>query len=152
QQLDEQIGGLADRSGTTQDDERRLADLRAQQNEARGAFAAWQNELDARYRRVAGPPDGLGGGPAALAAHRRLGGWVALGKGGARARMPYHWACVVRKHVAPAWVRIDGSGPEGGWTDADRRRPAAFRSALSQDQPGWRDLAASLARQRLEPL
>ena len=47
--------------------ERRLDELRKRQGEARGAFAALQNELGARYREYAGEPAGLAEVQAALA-------------------------------------------------------------------------------------
>src|SRR5262249_28074615 len=99
-----------------------------------------------------GRPDGLGDVQAALGPDVALVGWIDLYVEGVPATMPLHWACVVRGRGEPAWVRIDGSGPEGGWTDEDRQRPAAVRAALVENRPGWRELAAALARQRLEPL
>src|SRR5262249_27031523 len=47
---------------------------------------------------------------------------------------------------------IPGTGPGRTWAPEDDRRPAALRRALRDGAPGWRDLAAALAKQRLGPL
>jgi CHAT domain-containing protein/tetratricopeptide (TPR) repeat protein len=63
-----------------------------------------------------------------------------------------HWACIVRRAGAPAWVRLPGSGPGEAWTAGDRRLAGRLRVALAGNKLAWQDLARRLADQRLGPL
>ena len=151
QRLDEQIGKLAANPRRSQDDDRRLEQLRNQAGSLRGRFLELEQALEARYGAFAGKPAALEEIQAALPADAALVGWVDLRPGGSRPS--YHWACVVRKHGDPAWVKIPGSGKGGDWTKEDDRPIETLRKALAdQDLPAWHGLAAQVARQRLEPL
>ena len=151
QRLDEQIGKLAANSRRSQDDDRRLEQLRNEEGSLRGRFLELEQALEARYGAFAGKPAALEEIQAALPADAALVGWVDLRPGGSRPS--YHWACVVRKHGDPAWVKIPGSGKGGDWTKEDDRPIETLRKALAdQDLPAWHGLAAQVARQRLEPL
>ena len=150
QRLDEQIGKLAAQSRRTQDDDRRLEQLRNEEGSLRGRFLELEQALEARYGAFAGKPATLEEIQAAIPADAALVGWVDLRPGGSRPS--YHWACVVRKHGDPAWVKIPGSGKGGDWTKEDDRPIETLRNALAQNLPTWPGLAAQVARQRLEPL
>ncbi|HEY1376872.1 MAG TPA: CHAT domain-containing tetratricopeptide repeat protein, partial [Gemmataceae bacterium] len=67
-----------------------------------------------------------------------------------------HWACLVRHQGDPVWVQLRGAGPGGAWTDGDDRLAARTRRALAArptDRTGdWKELAGTLAGQRLGPL
>jgi CHAT domain-containing protein/tetratricopeptide (TPR) repeat protein len=66
-----------------------------------------------------------------------------------------HWACVVRREGAPAWVRLTGSGSEGAWTAADRQLASRFSRLASRPEEDGRErdrVSAALRRQRLDPL
>ncbi len=63
-----------------------------------------------------------------------------------------HWGCVVRRAGPPAWVRLQGSGVEGAWTEADDRLPALLRDDLARGEPDALRRARLLAAQRLNPL
>jgi tetratricopeptide (TPR) repeat protein len=83
---------------------------------------------------------------AALAADAALLFWVDLPQTGD------HWGCVVRHAGLPAWVRLNGSGPLGAWTEADDKLPQLLRDELSRGEPDAARHAHRLAAQRLEPL
>jgi hypothetical protein len=67
-----------------------------------------------------------------------------------------HWACIVRRHGDPTWIKLTGSGPQGQWNDADKRLSAqvvdAFTPRLDDPTTEWRGRAGRLATQRLAPL
>ncbi len=66
------------------------------------------------------------------------------------------WACVVRSHGEPAWVRVNGSGPGGAWTDEDTALPEKVMRLLRDDPgadlEGWHELTRRLAELRLSPV
>ena len=155
QQLDERIGRLVAKSGRTQAEDQRLEELRRRHDEIHGRFVAFENVLEERYRAFAGHPAGLAEVQDALPHDAALVGWVDLRSQGETypSKRLRHWACIVRKSGEPIWIQIPGSGAEGAWAQEDADRPAALRAALSDEtKASWRDLAATLARQRLEPL
>jgi CHAT domain-containing protein len=67
-----------------------------------------------------------------------------------------HWACVVRQRGEPIWVKLPGTGPDGGWTKDDDELPSeaanAFAARPSDSSASWRELRDRLYRQRLEPI
>jgi hypothetical protein len=66
-----------------------------------------------------------------------------------------HQACVVRPRGQPAWVRLHGSGNDGGWTEQDLSLADRLYRLLQQPTARAaesRRLSAALAKQRLEPL
>jgi tetratricopeptide (TPR) repeat protein len=151
QRLDEQVGRLVGKPNRTQDEDRRLDELRGHWSDVRGAFVALQNELDARYQ--ADKPLTLAEVQAALPVDTALVGWVDLTPKVVPATSPYHWACVVRSRGEPIWVKVAGSGPNGSSMTDDDGRWASLRAAMiTESRSDWRDLAAALARHRIEPL
>jgi tetratricopeptide (TPR) repeat protein len=154
QRLDEQIARLAGKTKRTQADDQKLDELGNQQSILRGHWVEFQNQLDTQYRVYTGKPASLDEIQQALPADAALVGWLDLTPRGETypSQRPSHWACVVRRQGEPAWVRIPGTGPNGAWTKDDDQRIEQLRIALASTQPTWRDRAAAVARQRLEPL
>jgi tetratricopeptide (TPR) repeat protein len=83
---------------------------------------------------------------AALAADAAVVFWVDL------PQLGDHWGCVLRHRGPPAWVRLKGSGPKGGWTEADHKLPPRLRGDLDRGEADVGRRARRLAEQRLEPL
>jgi CHAT domain-containing protein len=67
-------------------------------------------------------------------------------------RWQEHWGCVVRRWGLPAWVRLEGSGPGGAWTEGDDKLPHLLRNDLARGEPDFARRARRLAAQRLGPL
>src|SRR5262249_52864247 len=55
---------------------------------------------------------------------------------------------------APVWVKLQGTGPDGGWTEQDGKLALEVRRQLQAFDPNvqWKELLSELARQRLQPL
>jgi tetratricopeptide (TPR) repeat protein len=83
---------------------------------------------------------------AALAADTALVFWVDL------PQTSDHWGCVLRHSGPPAWVRLQGSGPDGAWAEADDKLQRRLRDSLDHGEPDADRRAAALAEQRLRPL
>src|SRR5262249_48885307 len=89
----------------------------------------------------------------ALALDAALLGWVDIkGKPNAADPNGEHWAVLVRAQGDPTWLRLQGSGPNQTWTEADDSLPTNLMQVLRQRSSGWQELARRLRRQRLEPL
>jgi CHAT domain-containing protein/tetratricopeptide (TPR) repeat protein len=144
QRHDERIARLAAKAGRTQDEDNQLDALHHQQSEFRGLWVEFQNTLDQQYQTCVGKPSSLEEVQKALPPDAALVGWLDSYR--------RHWACLVRRDGAPVWVPTPGSDPEGLCTPEDHRRDRDCQIALATNQPGWRDLAAAVARQRLGPL
>jgi tetratricopeptide (TPR) repeat protein len=68
-------------------------------------------------------------------------------------KMREHWGCVLRRNGPSVWQRLEGTGPNGAWTEEDHSLHWRLYRALAD--PGSRnveDLAAQMRRQRLLPL
>src|SRR5262249_26025865 len=145
QALDERISRLAGRQRLTQDDEKRLDDLRREAGELRRQLLDLQQALEQKYGPLAGQPVSLDAARAALPPDAALVGWVDT-----ECR---HTACVVRRSGEPAWVMIPGTGPDGAWTKDEESLARRLREALAARAPegDWRPLAETLAKQRLGP-
>jgi CHAT domain-containing protein len=146
QSLDERIGRLAGRPGPTQEDEKRLDDLRGEAGELRRQLLDLQRALEQKYGPLAGQPVALDEARAALPEDAALVGWVDTAIG--------HAACVMRHSGEPAWVPIPGTGAKGDWTKEEEALAGRFRDTLAARPPadGWRPLAEAVAKQRLGPL
>ena len=148
--LDEQVGKLAGRPRRTQDDDRRLELLCRERDTLHGKYVEFEQSLDAAYGGFAGRPAGLDQVQAALPGDVALVGWIDLGDAGDATA--HHWGCLVRREGEPVWVKVPGTGPDRVWVKADDRRAGELRAALASREPGWRELAAAVAAQRLEPM
>jgi tetratricopeptide (TPR) repeat protein len=113
-----------------------------------------ETELVKKYKAAAGQVYTLEQVQAQLPSDAALVGWLDL-KTQPKAADPRgdHWACVVRHSGAPICVRIEGTGPDRVWTEADDGRPGQVRQMLSKGAaPAWEKPLAALAEQRLGPL
>ena len=154
QQLDERIGRLVAKSGRTQAEDQRLEELSRERDEIHGRFVAFENELEGRYQAFAGHPAGLAEVQDALPHDAALvGGSISA----ARVRLIRRSVSVTGPASSARRESRSGSRSKGpgrrGPGPGGRDRPAALCTALSDaTMASWRDLAATLARQRLEPL
>jgi CHAT domain-containing protein len=150
QRLDERIGMLAARRSPGAQNEARADHLRQQRDTLRGQLLELERSIEAQLEAFGGQRASLEKIQAMLPPDAALVGWV---DEGARQRSEsLHWACLVSARGDPIWVRVAGSGADGTWTDQDDRRRDQLRDALLGKGPGWRELAADVARQRLVPL
>jgi tetratricopeptide (TPR) repeat protein len=148
--LDEQIVVLAQSRGSSVPNVVRMEHLRQQRGTVQGQLLELEQTFESQYGAFAGERASLEEIQAALPPDAALVGWVDANRTNRSA--PWHWGCLMGAHGDPVWVRIPGSGPGGTGTDQDDRRPDQLRTALLGRDPGWRKLAAQVARQRLEPL
>jgi CHAT domain-containing protein len=122
--------------------------------EAQAAWSAFQQHLQDTYGVAEGKVFDLDQIQSQLPAAAALVGWLDL-KTQPKAADPKgdHWACVVRRRGAPRWIRIQGTGPNQAWTNADDGRPDQVRKIL-RSGPSSTSLQplTELAEQRLAPL
>ncbi len=150
QQLGERIGKLADRRGPSAQDEVRLDHLRQERDTLRGQLLELEQSIEAQHGAFGGKRASLEEIQAMLPPDAALLGWVDLAP--LNRSESVHWVCLVGAQGDPIWARVTGSGPDGAWTDQDDQRRDQLRTALLGKGPGWRELAAAVARQRLTPL
>jgi tetratricopeptide (TPR) repeat protein len=149
QQLEEQIGSLSREARSS--GQSRLEYLRRQRDTLRGQLAELGQAIDAQHGAFGDKRASLEEIQAMLPPDAALIGWVDE-EWKWTSIASEHWACLVAAQGAPVWVRIPGTGADGAWTKSDNRRLDDLRAALLGKDPGWRDLAAQAARQRLAPL
>ncbi len=152
--LDNQIGPLAAAMDRTDDQKKRLDELRNQRLELQGRLVQLEAELVQKYKVAAGAVYALDPIQAQLPADAALVGWLDL-KTRPNAADPRgdHWACVVRRSGTPRWIKLAGTGPDQAWTKDDDERPDQVRQLLSADiEKPWQKSLAGLAEQRLFPL
>jgi tetratricopeptide (TPR) repeat protein len=157
QLLDRQLTALLagkDRPEARQAQADRLRDERA---EAQRRLDELEAELARMHGPTAGQVYGLARVQAQLPKNAALIAWVDLEDDPHPADpRGKHWACLLRQRGAPAWVRLEGSGPGGAWTEDDTRLTAQVRDAVanrpSDVTAGWQGPAGRLYRQRLAPL
>jgi tetratricopeptide (TPR) repeat protein len=150
--LERQLTALGEGEGKAAREE---ADrLREKRDAARADLSALEVALAKKYGPAAGQVYDLARIREHLPADAALVAWVDLGdQPGAADPRGEHWACVVRRAGEPAWVRLEGSGPKGAWTDADAELPVRLRAALARPTgDDWRARARSLYAQRVAPL
>jgi CHAT domain-containing protein/Tfp pilus assembly protein PilF len=146
QALEERIGKLLALKALSQEEDQLLEDLHRQASELRRQVLELEQQFESKYRALAGQPATLEAAQKALPEGTALVGWID--------QDPYHWACLLRHTGDPVWVRLTGSGQDGGWTKEEQERTQRLRAELNPEttQGDTRPLAAALARQRLEPL
>ncbi len=128
--------------------------LSAEQQRLREELARQRRSLSAELARLAGEFSARQVAPlsdiqSALPADAALVFWLD------RRGRQRHWACVVRRQGAPAWVELPGTGKAGAWTEADLSLGNRLFTALLGPTTGAEQrtrLAAELRRQRLAPL
>ncbi len=151
--LDNQIGTLAIKA-LTDDQRKRVDELKNQRLELQGRLAQLESELVRKYRVTAGAIYALDQIQAQLPADVALVGWLDL-QAVPNPADPRgdHWAFVLRHRGAPRLIRTPGTGPDRAWTQADDQRSGQVRELLgSEDLPTWQESLAALAAQRLAPL
>ena len=137
---------------------KRFAELRRQRELASIALGELQAKFLRDHGPLAGPVAGLGEIQAALPAEAALVAWVDIPPAGPKAADPdgEHWGVVVRSQGVPAWVSIDGTGPDRLWSQDDVRLASQVRTELRRRPDGGpadvRPLIDRLRTQRLEPL
>jgi hypothetical protein len=144
QRLDEGIARLTAKAKRAAAEDQQLDAWRSQQSAFRGQWVEFENALDHEYQAYAGKPSTLDEVQKALADDAALVGWLDENR--------HHWACAIRSSGEPVWVKMPGSGPGGTCTPQDHKRDQDCQVALATSGSNWRDLAAAVARQRLEPL
>jgi tetratricopeptide (TPR) repeat protein/formylglycine-generating enzyme required for sulfatase activity len=137
---------------------KRLDDLRQERHRAHMAMVELQSRLVKKYGPLAGEVASLAKIQSALPADTALIAWVDVGPQGPNPADPDgdHWGLVVRATGDPVSVKLQGTGNDHHWTEADEALPGLVRDAL-RDQAGpggadWRPLARRLYEQRLLPL
>jgi CHAT domain-containing protein/Tfp pilus assembly protein PilF len=149
--LDQQLTALTGSSG---EEARKAADkLRLEADKARQALALMESKLTRGYGASAGAVSSLADVRAAIPADTALVAWIDRpGQPTGSVVGAEAWACVLRSKGAPVWVRLPGSGKDGGWTDKDDRLAVRLRKALTGTGEDWREPAAALYKMRLAPL
>jgi CHAT domain-containing protein len=81
-------------------------------------------------------------------------GWLDISPAGPKAADPNgeHWAFLLRSSGLPLCLRLNGSGPDGAWTNNDTDLPSQLRTSLLERRDDWQRLARRLREQRLKPL
>ncbi len=146
QALDERIGRLRTARALSREQAKLLEDLNGQASEVRRQLLELEQQFEARYGALAGRPAALEAVQRAIPEGTALVGWID--------REPYHWACLLRRSGDPAWVRLPGSGKDGGWTKDEEGLAQRLRAELDPQttRGDSRPLAEAVARQRLGPL
>ena len=134
--------------------------LKRERQEVGVALGELQERLVRKYGPIAGQVASLAEVQADLPDDVALVAWVDRDPVGPGAADPDgdRWGVVARSKGAPTWVRLVGSGPEGRWTEADRKLPERVRERLAKrpapgsGSEGAAELLARLRAQRLRPL
>jgi tetratricopeptide (TPR) repeat protein len=131
----------------------RVKELLGQRLQAQQQLSDAARQLEQQYGPAVGQVLSQADIQKALADDTALLGWVDL-KGDPKYADPNgeHWAVLLRAQGDPVWVRLQGSGPNCSWTDADDRLLDDLNQALRQPKSAWQELARRLRQQRLEPL
>jgi tetratricopeptide (TPR) repeat protein len=147
QRLDEQIVALSPIPSGDKVRHKQAEALRQRRDALKVQWAEFEAGVERKYGAAAGRPYDLSRIQGHIPPDAALVSWLDLGE---------HWACIVRQHGDPTWIKLTGSGPQGQWTDADERLPAqvvdAFTPQLVDPTTEWRGRAGRLATQRLAPL
>jgi tetratricopeptide (TPR) repeat protein len=137
---------------------KRFDEWKHQRELASIALGEFQARLVHDHGALAGQVARLNEIQAALPPDAALIAWVELPPAGPNAADPdgEHWGVVVRSRGIPAWVPIQGTGPDGLWTRDDTVLAERVRTELRQRPAAGtavpRLLLDSLRAQRLEPL
>ena len=152
--LDKLIENDASVNETKKTQPKRREDLLIERRQAQDELDEFDRYLEKTYGSAAGEAMGLHEIQAALPADAALVGWLDRLPGGPKAADPSggHWTFLLRSQGDPVVVRSKGSGPEDGWSEADKQLPAELRSALQTDRSEWQPLAERLKKQRLDPV
>jgi CHAT domain-containing protein len=146
QTMDERIGKLMALKALSQAQDKLLEDLKRQESELRREVIELEQKLESKYRALAGQPATLEAAQKTLPEGTTLIGWID--------QDPAHWVCLLHHSGDPVWVRLSGSGKDGGWTKEEQSLASRLRAELDpvSSKGNARTPAEALARQRLEPL
>jgi tetratricopeptide (TPR) repeat protein len=129
---------------------RRFDDLKHQRELASIALGEFRARLAEVHGPLAGTAASLEDIQAALPPNAALIAWIDIHSTGPNAadRDGEHWGVVVRARGNPIWVPMNGTGPDGLWTDDDTSLPNLVRSELRK-RP---DTGTAETRHRLDKL
>ena len=147
---DEQIGKLAGRPRPTPDDERRLEQLYRNRYMQQGIYIEFEQLAGSSLRRVRWPPCESGAGAGGADRRHSATGMGPPERRGERDLSPLGLPGAPRGRTGLG--RRPGTGPNGAWVSADKRQAGELRAALVSREAGWRQLAVTVAAQRLGPL
>jgi tetratricopeptide (TPR) repeat protein len=137
---------------------KQFAELSQQRDLASIALGEFQTKLVQDHEVLASPIAGLGEVQGALSGDAAMIAWVDIPPIGPNAADPHgeHWGVVVRSRGVPAWVSIDGTDPDGLWSEDDTGLANRVRTELRRrpdgDSTALRRLVDKMRTQRLEPL
>ena len=114
-----------------------LEELRVQRDRAQVALGDLRSQLARKYDALAGRVARLPEIQSALPSDVALVAWIDITPSGPRAADPSgeHWGIVVRANATPTWIRLQGTGQDHQWTDADTRLTTDLRTLLAH-RPG----------------
>ena len=156
--LDERINTLLEMKDETEESRTKVKQLRNERERLQAELAKFENEMSDKYGVAAGEVYPLSLVQAQLPEDTALLAWVDI-KGAPHAADPNggHWACVVRCHGEPMWVKLPGSSKDGAWTELDDKLAHQLRKELGHWSAGpsvrWRQgLIQQLHAQRIAPV
>jgi hypothetical protein len=129
--------------------------LRREREDIQGKLIRFQADMAARHGVAAGKVYDLAAIQKALRPDAALVAWLDIGGDPTfKDSSGDHWVCIVRHTGDPVWERLPRTGSNGEWADDDL--PQKVRGLLSSRADAakgeWKDAAAKLYRQRLEPI
>jgi CHAT domain-containing protein/tetratricopeptide (TPR) repeat protein len=157
QRLDEQVAALTAIPGDEEGRRNQVTVFRQQRDALKIEWAEFEASVERSYGAAAGRPYDLSRIQGHIPPDAALVVWLDI-RALPHADVPNgeHWACLVRRHGDPTWVKLSGSGQQGRWTDSDDRLPVqvveAFTGRPNDPAVPWHGLAGQLATQRLAPL
>jgi tetratricopeptide (TPR) repeat protein len=157
QRLDEQIVALSPIPSGDKVRHEQAEALRQRREALKVEWAEFEAGVERKYGAAAGRPYDLKRIQGHIPPDAALVAWLDVSfRFNAVDPRSEHWACIVRRHGAPTWIKLTGSEPQGQWTEADERLPAqvvdAFTPQPDDPMTEWRGPAGRLAAQRLAPL
>ncbi|MBS0260577.1 MAG: CHAT domain-containing protein, partial [Planctomycetes bacterium] len=158
--IDERLRGLQTTLARQPDDAAVRHSLEVWTAQRQRVLADWTNlqaEFVQRYGPASGQTFSLERIQSHLQADEALVAWIDLETTVPHEHQPgLHYACVLRKSLAPHWIRLPGSGPAGAWTSDDLELPTQLRVALATIESRNSELVTSLTSelqaQRFLPL
>jgi len=154
-QLDRKIDDLRGRKKPTEDERQSLKTAEADRNLALAELVQFQTDLAERHGVTAGKVYQLAQIQKQIPENAALVAWVDLPVV-RNWKMPEgdHWACLVKRTGDPIWVSIQGTGPDGAYTNADDQLAPRFRHSINvaHSKEDWKELKTKLVQQRLGPL
>jgi tetratricopeptide (TPR) repeat protein len=154
ERLDRLIRAALPVKAPTPEQERVRADLLEQRQRVQAELTAFTRQMERNSAPGGGRVFDRAQIQAVMPEDTALLAWVDLPPVGPKTAEPNgeHWAVLLRSSGFPRWERLQGSGTDGAWIDADTDLPFRLRTALLERRGGWQQLAKRLAQQRLGPI